>query len=118
MAGAGGLAVVLLGGLVAFFLVIGTFVAVGFALFSKNARRGFRLGVASIVTSSIAILLSVPFWRVILSGKDTHGDPIHYADMAGIVVVLVAEALLVLGAIAGTMRQTVRQKARRALPPR
>jgi len=107
MAGAGGLAVILLAGLVAFCLSVGAIAGAGYALFGPRSRRAYKIAIACIVTSTVAILLSMPFWVVAVSRRDSHGDPIRVSDSAPIYVLVIGEALVFLAAVGGTIRQRV-----------
>jgi hypothetical protein len=105
MAGAGGLAVVLLGGAIAFFLILGTIVGAGYALLGKHARRGYRIGIASTIAAVLAIVLSLPFWIVVLTGRDTHGEPWKFSEGGPVGPLVVLEAVVLLASIGGTIRQ-------------
>jgi hypothetical protein len=105
MAGASGLALVLLGGLVGVPLVAAALGLLLYGHLATNARGALRASVAALCISLVASLLSFPFWKVVLSGRDTHGDPLVYRESWPLVGVVVLEALTVAAAAWGVVRQ-------------
>jgi hypothetical protein len=109
MANAGGLALVLLAALLGLGLVFGTAGLVLYGLFASDPRRGFRASVTGLVLSLLAALLSTPFWIVVLSGHDTHGERLDYGESWPIVAVVLVEALAI-GAAAFAVIRRVRRR--------
>ncbi len=105
MAGASGLALVLLGGLVGVVLVAGAFGLLLYGLLASDARRALRACVVSLGVSVVSALLSFPFWRVVLSGRDTHGEPLVYGESWPLVAVVAIEALAMAASALGIIRQ-------------
>ncbi|HEX8794463.1 MAG TPA: hypothetical protein VF765_26140 [Polyangiaceae bacterium] len=80
MAGAGGLFIMLLGALVGLG-VAGS--ALGLLFFGRRSRRsGWRLALAivMIVLSALAVLVSLPAWIVLFTGKSTREEPLAPGD--------------------------------------
>ncbi len=105
MAGASGLAVVLLGDLIGIVLVAGAFGLLLYGLLASNARRALVVCVVALCFSVTASLLSFPFWRVVLSGKDTHGEPLVYQESGPLVAVVAVEAAAMVVSGLGILRQ-------------
>lgn len=112
MAGASGLALVLLGGLVAIVLVLGAFGLLVFGLVAANARRALKASVVALAISVLSAVLSFPFWKVVLSGRDTHGEPLGYPESWPLAAVVIIEAFAIAAAVWGIIRQ--RRRIRRA----
>ncbi len=109
MAGAGGLAAVLLGGLIGFIFAI---LAIGLAihgLTTRNPRRGFATSIIALALSVLAIVLSAPIWRVLLSGYSTHGEPLDYGEMTPVIFLIVLETIAVVVSVPGAVRRTLRR---------
>lgn len=111
MANAGGLLFVLLAGLVGLGLVAGTLALFVYGLVARDPRRGARASGVALALSLLAALLSFPFWAVVLSGRDTHGEPLRWADSGPLVAVVAVEALAIALALAGVVRQARRRRA-------
>jgi len=109
MAGAGGLAEVLLGGLIGFIFSIVAIVLVIHGLRTRNPRRAFITSIIALVLSVVAVLLSETFWTVLLSGQSTHGEPLDYSDEGPLLVLIALEALALLASIANAARQALRR---------
>lgn len=111
MAGASGLALVLLGGLIGVVLVAGAFGLLLYGLLASDARRALRACVVSLGISLVSALLSFPFWRVVLSGRDTHGEPLVYRESWPLVAVVAVEALAILASTWGLIKQRRRLRS-------
>jgi hypothetical protein len=105
MAGAGGLAVILVGALIAIGLSLGTIAAAVYALAAKDPRRGFKLGLAAVAGATLAIVLSSPFWVVVLRGRDTHGERLVYPESWPLAALVVFEGAVLVAAVGGSARQ-------------
>jgi hypothetical protein len=112
VANAGGLALVLLAGFVGLLLAGGAVALLLWGLLARDPRRGLRVSKVALAFSLLASFLSFPFFRVVLSGRDSHGQPLHYGESLPIVAVVVVNVLAVVLSIAGVVRQ-----ARRTRPP-
>jgi hypothetical protein len=112
VANAGGLLVVLLGGLIGLGLVVATIALVVYGIVAEDPRRGFRASVAALTLSMLAALISTPFWIVVLSGRDTHGEKLDFGESWPIVALVVVEAVGIVAAAVGVVRQ---RAARRRL---
>ena len=109
MAGAAGLAAILLGAMTGFVCAV---IAIALALYgfrTSKPRRGFIASMSALVLSLLSVLLSVPIWSVLLSGRDTHGEPLRYSEMGPAVFLIVVETLAVLTAILCVARQRSRR---------
>jgi hypothetical protein len=106
----GGLAEVLLGGLLGLLLagVAAALLVYGFV--ARNPRRGFKATVVALGLAIVAVLLSKTFWVVVLSGRDTHGEPIRYDESVPPVILVVFEGLVLVAAVASVIRQSLRSK--------
>ncbi len=111
MAGAGGLANVLLGGLTGFLFAIAAIALALYNAATSNPRRGFIASMIALVLAVLAVVLSAPIWTVVLSGYGTHGEPLDYAEASPAVVLVVIEAIAVLASIPGAARQALRRMA-------
>ena len=111
MAGAGGLAFVLLGGLIGFLLVLGAIGLVVYGFVTENARRGYIASLIALAISVVASLLSTPFWIVLLSGHGSHGEPVTFAEASPIYVLVSIEAFMMAASLLGSLRQRSRRKA-------
>jgi hypothetical protein len=114
MANAGGLLFVLVAALVGLGLVAGTVALLVYGVVARDAQRGFKASVVALLLAIVAALLSTPFWIVVLSGRDTHGDPLNYGESSPIVAVVVSEALALAAALVGVVRQMRRRKLTRS----
>jgi len=110
MANAGGLLLVLLAGLVGLGAVAVSVGLLVYGLVAKNPRRGLRASLVALGLSLVAAVLSTPFWIVVLSGRDTHGERLDYGQSAPLVAVVVVEALSIAAAVGGVVRQARRQR--------
>ena len=106
MANAGGLLVVLVGGLIGLCLVAGGIALLVYGVVARNPRRGFAASLIALVLTLLAALLSTPFWIVVLSGRDTHGERLNYGESSPLVAVVAVEALAIAAAVAGIVRQS------------
>ncbi|OAI42679.1 hypothetical protein AYO41_00665 [Verrucomicrobia bacterium SCGC AG-212-E04] len=106
----GGLADVLLGGLLGFLLagVAAGLLVYGFV--ARNPRRGFKATVVALGLAIAAVFLSKTFWVVVLSGRDTHGEPIRYGETVPPVILVVVEGLVLVAAAAIVIRQALRSR--------
>ena len=106
----GGLADVLLGGLLGFLLagVAAGLLVYGFV--SRNAHRGFKATVIALGLAIVAVLLSKTFWMVVLSGLDTHGEPIRYSDSMPPIILVAFEGFVLVAALAAVVCQALRPK--------
>jgi hypothetical protein len=110
MAGAGGLADIILAFVLGIILVIAAIGPIIYGLVGANARRAFYAGVVGLVISASAALLSYPFWEVILSGRDSHGEPIDYGDFGFVIGVLSIEVIAILTSVLAVIKQKRRLK--------
>jgi hypothetical protein len=78
---------------------------------ARDPRRGLTASVVALVLSLLAALLSTPFWIIVLSGHDTHGEPLGYRESWPFVAVVVVEALAIGAAVLGVLRQRSRRTA-------
>ena len=99
MAGAAGLAAILLGAMTGFVFAVIAIALAFYGFRTSKPRRGFIASMSALVLSLLSVLLSVPIWSVLLSGRDTHGEPLHYSEMGPAVFLIVVEALAVSTAI-------------------
>jgi len=106
----GGLADVLLGGLLGFLLAGVAAGLLVYGLVARDPRRGFKATVVALGLAMVAVLLSKTFWIVMLSGRDTHGEPIRYGESAPPVILVVVEGLVLVAAVASVTRQALRSK--------
>jgi hypothetical protein len=111
MAGASGLALVLMALLMAVVLIGGTVGLLGYGLLAKDARKGLKASVVGLVLSCVSVLLSSPVWMVVLSGRDTHGEPLNWSESGPLVAVVVVEAAVLLVSVLSTLRQWRRVRA-------
>jgi hypothetical protein len=111
MAGAGGLAAVLLGGLIGFIFSVVAIVLVIYSFRTGHPRRGFVASIVALALSAVSVPLSSLIWVVVLSGRDTHGDPIDYGEMSPAVILVIVEAVALLASIVSASRQTLRRLA-------
>jgi hypothetical protein len=110
MANAGGLLIVLLACLVGLALVVGSVALLVYGVAARDPRRGFTASVVALGFALVAAFLSTPFWLVVLSGRDTHGEPLQYGESLPIVGVVVVEALAIVAAAGGVIRQGRRRR--------
>jgi uncharacterized membrane-anchored protein len=89
------LALVLLAALIALGLVGGTALLIVYGLVTRDRRRGKRASFVGLGLSITAAVLSTPFWIVVLSGRDTHGQRLDYGESFPIVAVVLVEALAI-----------------------
>jgi hypothetical protein len=112
----GGLALVLLGGLIGLGLVAGGVGALVYAAIGKNPRRAFIASAIAVGVSALAILVSLPFWSVVLSGRSTTGEKL---DLAGsdfpLAVPVLAEGFVVCFALAMLVRRWGERRKARAV---
>lgn len=109
MAGAAGLAAILLGAMAGFVCAV---IAIALALYgfrTSKPRRGFIASMSALVLSLLSVLLSVPIWSVLLSGRDTHGEPLNYSEMGPAVFLIAIETLAALTAIFCVARRRSRR---------
>ncbi|HWZ89707.1 MAG TPA: hypothetical protein VNW92_12675 [Polyangiaceae bacterium] len=109
MANAGGLLVVLIAGLVGLGLVVGTVALLAYGLVARDARRGFTASLVALGFAVVAALLSTPFWIVVLSGRDTHGERLNYGESVPLVAVVAVETLAIAASLGGVLRQMRRR---------
>ena len=110
MAGAGGLAEVLLGGLLGFFLVVGALCLLVFGMATASDSKGFKAKIIALVFALVSVPLFYSFWAVVLSGHGTRGDPINYQDFWPLIGVLVLQTIaLCAGAFAVVKNKRRRQ---------
>ena len=106
----GGLADVLLGGLLGFILAGVAAGLLVYGLVTRKPSRGFKASVVALGLATVAVLLSKTFWVVVLSGRDTHGEPIRYDESIPPVILVVFEGLVLVAAAASVLRQSLRSK--------
>jgi hypothetical protein len=80
MAGAGGLFLVLVGGLLG---VVAGALAIALFLFGSRMRpaRSRAATYAAGIVAIAAVLLMAPAWLVVVTGKDTRGEPFDYGTL-------------------------------------
>jgi hypothetical protein len=112
----GGLAIVLLGGLLGLALVAGGVGTLVYGAIGKDPRRGFVASVISLALSSFAILVSLPFWIVVVSGRSTSGEKLNLAgsDFPLAVPVLIEGVIFCFALATFVRRWRARRKARAA----
>ena len=99
MAGAAGLVLILLGSGIGFVLAV---IAIALSLYgfrTGRPRRGRIAGMSALVLSLLSVILSFPIWRVVLSGRDTHGKPLDYSEMGPAMFLIAFEVIAVLIAL-------------------
>ena len=110
----GGLAVVLLGGLLGLGLVGGVVAILVYAAVGKNPRRGLVASAVALGLSLLAILVSLPFWIIVVSGRSTYGEKV---DLTGsdfpIAVPVLAEGLILGFALTMFVRRWRRRRSQR-----
>ena len=109
MAGAAGLAEILLGALTGLVFAVIALVLVIYGFSTSNPRRGFIAGMSALVPSLLSVLLSIPIWSVLLSGRNTHEKPLSYGEMRPAVFLAIVESLAVLTAIPCVVRRRSRR---------
>ncbi len=88
-----GAAIVLLAGAGGTVLAL---LAIGLAIYGLRTRRPRRATIAggfALAGALVGILLTAPIWRVVLSGRDTHQEPLDYAAMAPFMVMMGIQAI-------------------------
>jgi hypothetical protein len=110
MAGASGLVYVLLGIGIGIVVLIGSIGLVIYGLVANNARVGVKASVVALVLSVFSALLSSPVWIVVLSGRDSHGAPLHDGDSAPLVGLVIFEAFVIAASAWGIIKQRRRFK--------
>jgi hypothetical protein len=109
VAGAGGLANILLNALIGLLFATGAIPLAIHGLATRKPRRGFITSIIALVLSTLSVLLSAPIWSVLLSGRGTHGEPLDYGEMSPAIVLVVIEAIAVLVSIPSAARQVLRR---------
>jgi hypothetical protein len=111
----GGLAIVLLGGVLGLGLVVSVAGTLLYAAIGKNPRRGLIASAVALGLSLLAILVSLPFWTIVLSGRSTSGDKV---DLTGsdfpIAVPVLAEGLVFGFALTMFVRRWMRRRSAQA----
>jgi hypothetical protein len=112
----GGLAIVLLGGLLGLAFVAGGLGTLVYGAIGKSPRRGFIASAVAMSLSSLAILVSLPFWIAVLSRRGTHGEALDLTGSDSPIAVPVLTEGLIFCVAAGTFvrRWRERRKARSA----
>ncbi len=114
----GGLGIILLALLAGLVVGVVTAAALGYALLTKNAPRGFAVGVASTAASVVAVVLSAPLWAVELRGTGTHGEAIHVPGQHDpILRIVILEGVVLVTAVFATIRQRLRMLREQAPAP-
>lgn len=86
----------LVGVLVALMLDLGALVL---AVVGMASRKRSWLAWPALALSLAAIVFNFFDWKVVLQGKDTHGDPITWRDDSPLYVIAITQACVVLVAI-------------------
>ena len=106
----GGLAIVLLGGVLGLGLVGVTVVLFLYGIFGKNETRGLVASWISVGLSVLAILLSFQFWILTFTGRSTSGEKL---DLTGSDFPIMAPVLIEGAVLAATVVGLVRRLRRR-----
>jgi hypothetical protein len=100
VAGAGGILIILLGALVGLGAGIATLALFAFGFRRLGPARARVATVTVAVPAFVAIVLTLPFWIVIVSGKDTRGEPFDLREIEGWMWLLLLTPPLTLVALA------------------
>ncbi|GEM_PF-3779654 len=114
MAGASGLAVILLGVFLGAVLVFGALGILVYALAAANVRRAYKASIVALILSIVTMPLFYPLWAVVLTGIGSHGDPIDYKDFRPVIFILSLESLAMAAAVWAVIKRK-RQLGRLAL---
>jgi hypothetical protein len=103
----GGLLVVLGGSLLGAGLAVAAFVVLAASL-RADRPRGLRAAKIALGLAVSGVLLTLPIWRVAVTGRGTDGSPCNLWDDALFSSVLLVQAAGLAAALAGLVRRALR----------
>jgi hypothetical protein len=101
--------VVLVGLLVSCITGIAAFVAGVTGVATGKRERGIVLSGAALGLALFTALASAPVWVVVLRGSGSRGETMTWRDDNPLYLIVIAESALVLLAVIGLVRQSLRQ---------
>lgn len=110
MAGAGGLAVILLAGFAGLVLLSVTAILIIYGLLTRHWLRGFIASLIAFGFTIVAALLSAPIWLQVLSGYGTHGESFDASDIQNAWMFVATMALALLLSLIAGLRQLARKR--------
>ena len=104
-----GLAYALLGATLGFHFAC---IAIGLAIFgfvTRHPRRAFAASTTALALAVLAIVLSVPVWQVLFSGRATDAEPLDYGEASPFVFLAALQAIAVLASSVTAAREGLRR---------
>lgn len=112
MAGAGGLAFIVLGIFAALVSVVVAIAVVVYASITRRPRRGFIASLIALTFGLVSVLLTLPVTPQILFGSAAGGDPFPPGMIETALVFVGVQALAVLASVLNAWRHRARRPAR------